>query len=99
MFPNCWQRFTDGSEEPVTTTWQKEASGSSETSGNLYQPASEGVYICGDVCENSASAVICYFKVYRFCGNTTRGHVVNSNLMQTAGAAHASSYVWVQAAS
>jgi hypothetical protein len=92
VFPNCGQKFTEVSEKPVTTTWQAEASSSSETSANFHPPALEGVHICGHVCENPVSAVLCYSKVHRYCGNITRGHMVKSNLMQTAEAAHASCY-------
>jgi hypothetical protein len=86
------QKCTDVSEKPVTTTWQMETSSPPETSSNFHPPAHEGMCNCGYVFENPASAVLCYSKLHRYCGNMTRGHVVKSNLMQTAEAAHASCY-------
>jgi len=92
VFPSCGQKFTVVSEKPVTTTWQTEASSSPEKSANFHPPAREGMHMCGHVFVNSTSAILCYSKLHRCCGNMTRGHVVKSNLMQTAEAEHASCY-------
>jgi len=91
-FPTAGRNLLMFRKNLSPTTWQTEARTSPQNSANFHPPVLKDMYMCGHVWENPASAVLRYSEVHRYCGNITRGHVVKSNLMQTAEAVHTSYY-------